>query len=110
MALLFFATQTVVSTLTGTWAGQPPASAAGPVAVQIEQSGDRLQVVKIMAIHDRRSLERVLLDPSAIRSTQAGVEFQVADEIWTIARSGELVITHDKQRFVLKPAVEETLQ
>lgn len=80
------------------------------MAVQIELDGDHLRVLKIVAGEGGNYLETFSLDGAVIASTSRGIEFRIAGETGIIGIGGELIITHDTQRFILKPAVKEALQ
>ena len=79
-------------------------ASAVPVAVQIEQEGNHLRVVKLLASPGGYFLERreyvvrgnVESERAEVRSTPRGAEIRLAagEEIWTIAGSGELTMRH----------------
>ena len=94
--------------VSGIWASgghRSTLSAAVPVAVQIEQEGNHLLVVKLLASSGGYFLERreyvlsskVESERAEVRSTPQGAEIRLAAgaEIWTIGGSGELTMKHN---------------
>lgn len=87
-----------VHAIAGTWA-LPKAL----VAIQIEQTGHQVLVVRLMQSGCTRHVEQFSIDVDSVRATSAGTEIRIAGETWTISASGELTIHRDGQRLVLKP-------
>jgi len=76
-----------------------------PIAVQVEQFGSGLQVLKVMATAQGKRVEQLWLSGAAIHSQARVIAITVGNEIWTIAASGELTIRQvTGQRVVLEPA------
>ena len=99
------------SGISGTWAlSHDTRASAAPAFVRIDQDGDRLRVLKIMAGRDGKRLEQIVLDVASIQSTPTGVEIRMHGETWMINAAGELIINRDGQRFVLEPGVQEAVQ
>ena len=84
------------------------ASADGPsvpVAVQVEQYGDHVQVLKIVPSIRGERVEQLWLTATAIHVLAKGIEITVAGERWIIGAHGELTINEaNGQRVVLEPA------
>ena len=79
--------------------------ASFPIAVQIEQCGSDLLVLKVMATPQGRHIEQLWLHAATIHVLTKAVEITVASETWTIGARGELTIHEASgQRIVLEPA------
>jgi hypothetical protein len=94
------------SEISGIWRlkNATPRASTVPLAIQIEQTEDQLQVLKIMAGPHGQYLEHFTLSGAAVRSTPAGAEITISGETWTIGARGELTLRRGRVHFVLKPA------
>lgn len=100
------------SDLSGVWRLEH-ASADGPsyaIAVQVQQCGDHVQVLKIVSTAVGKHLEQLWLTAAAIHTLTRAIEITVAGETWIIGARGELTIQDASgQRVVLEPA-EDVVQ
>lgn len=84
------------------------ASADGPshaIAVQVEQCGDHVQVLKLVSTVFGKRVEQLWLPAAAIHALASGIEITVAGESWVIGVRGELTIHQSNgQRLVLEVA------
>lgn len=107
-ALLLIAAFTCFgSDVSGVWRLKH-ASADGrsvPIAVQVEQCGDHVQILKLVSTAVGKRVEQLWLSAAAIRALTRAIEITVAGETWIIGARGELTIHEaDGQRVVLEPA------
>ncbi len=95
------------SDISGVWRLKH-ASADGPsipIAVQVEQYGDHVQVLKIVSTALGKRVEQLWLGAAAIHALARAIEITVAGETWIIGPQGELTIHEaNGQRVVLEPA------
>ncbi len=105
--LLVAASSCFGSDISGVWRFKH-AAADGPsipIAVQVEQYGDHLQVLKIVSSIRGKRVEELWLTASAIHALAGAIEITVAGETWIIGPHGELTIREaNGQRVVLEPA------
>ena len=105
--LLMLASVCFASDVSGVWALKHAAVhlPACPIAVQVTQVGDRVQVLKIVSTPLGRRVEQVWLEAAAIRTLAKTIELTVGLETWTISADGRLKIDQiDSQPVVLEPA------
>jgi hypothetical protein len=75
------------------------------IAVQVEQCGSDLQVLKVMASPQGRHIEQLWLTAAAIHTLARATEITVPGETWIIDARGELIINEASgERVVLEPA------
>lgn len=108
LALLVIAVSTCCgSDVSGVWRLKH-ASADGssvPIAIQVEQYGDHVQVLKLVSTVFGKRVEQVWLNAAAIHTLARAIEITVAGETWIIGARGELTIHEASgQRVVLEPA------
>ena len=105
--LLVTASACFGSDISGVWRLKH-ASADGPsvpIAVQVEQYGDHVQVLKIVSSIRGERVEQLWLTAAAIHALARGIHITVAGETWIIGAHGELTINEaNGQRVVLEPA------
>ena len=108
LALLFIAVSLCFgSEISGVWRLQHAAvdGPSIPIAVQVEQCGDRVQIVKIISTTTGKHVEQLWLSSAAIHMVAKAIEITVAGETWIIGTRGELTIHETSgQRVVLEPA------
>lgn len=76
-----------------------------PIAVQVEQCGDNIQVLRSVSSIRGERVEQLWLTAAAIRTLASAIEITVAGETWIIGARGELTIHEaNGQRVVLEPA------
>src|SRR5690348_16325170 len=84
------------------------ASADGPpfpVAIQVEQCGDHLQVLKLVSTTVGKRIEEFWLTAAAIHRFASAIQITVAGESWIIGARGALTIEETNgQRVELEPA------
>jgi hypothetical protein len=105
--LLIAASACVGSDISGIWRLKHAAADryAFPIAVQVEQAGDHLQVIEIVTAGREKQIHVLWLTVAAIRANPGATELDVAGEIWTIGATGDLTIHEaNGQRLVLEPA------
>lgn len=113
LALLFIAVSACFgSEISGVWRLQR-AAAEGPsipIAVQVEQWGDRVQVVKIISTTHGKRVEQLWLTSAAIHTVEKAIEITVAGETWIIGARGELTIREASGQRVVLEAAEGVVQ
>jgi hypothetical protein len=76
-----------------------------PIAVQVEQFGDHVQVLKLVSTALGKRVEQLWLGTAAIHTLARAIEITVAGETWIIGARGELTIHEANGRHVvLEPA------
>lgn len=108
LALLLIAVSTCCgSDISGVWRLKH-ASADGPsvpMAVQVEQYGDHVHVLKLVSTVFGKRVEQLWLSAAAIHTLTRAIEITVASETWIIGARGELTIHEASgERVVLEPA------
>lgn len=110
VVLFFIAVSVCVgSEISGLWRLQHAAvyGPSIPIAVQVEQCGDRVQVVEIISTSNGKRVEQLWLSSAAIHAAAKAIEITVGAETWIIGPRGELTIQEESgQRVVLEPAGE----
>ena len=105
--LLIAASTCFGSNLSGVWRLKH-ASADGPsvpIAIQVEQYGDYVQVLKLVSTVFGKRVEQLWLSAAAIHTLARAIEITVAGETWIIGGRGEMTIHEaNGQRVVLEPA------
>lgn len=100
------------SDISGVW-WLKHASADGPsfpIAVQVEQCGNDLHVLKVMATPQGKRIEQLWLTVGAIHKLASVSEISVGNEIWTIGVNGELTIHEASGQRVLLERAEGVVQ
>lgn len=76
-----------------------------PMAIQVEQYGDHVQVLKLVSTVFGKRVEQLWLTAAAIHILSRAIEITVAGETWIIGAHGELTIQQASgERIVLEPA------
>jgi hypothetical protein len=96
MIVLLSSTCVGSESISGIWSlnRHKSTKATRPIAIQIQQTGDHLYILRIVAGKQGKFVENILISVVDIRSTRADTRMTIPGslETWTLRRGGELVI------------------